>query len=53
VAKIVVEKFGDDAAVHAAMNADSLLDKGDVDERAAWLWILKNIQELQRENPGR
>lgn len=35
-AKALVDQHGDDAAIHAAMRADELLDEGDLDGAATW-----------------
>ena len=41
--------FGDDAAIHAAMRADELMETGDMEGRAVWLRIVKAIEELLSE----
>ena len=38
-AKLLVDKHGDEAPIHAAMRSDALLDRGDMKGRAAWLAI--------------
>jgi len=44
--------FGDDAAIHAAMRADELMETGDMEGRAVWLRIGKAVEELgAREKP--
>ncbi len=35
-ANVLVKQHGQDAPIHAAMRADELLDKGDLDGYAAW-----------------
>ncbi len=45
-AAIVVKKHGEDAATHAAMRADKLMDVGDMDGRAVWLRVIAAIKEL-------
>ena len=47
-ARLLIEKHGDEAPIHAAMNADAMLERGDLDGRAVWLGILKAVKELQR-----
>ncbi len=37
---------GQDAPIHAAMRADGLLDKGDLDGYAVWKRILRAVEEL-------
>ena len=38
-----------DAPIHAAMNADAMLEKGDVDGYAVWKRILRAVGELLSE----
>ena len=38
--------------IQAAMRADAMLDKGDLDGAAVWRRIVKAIEELQRAEPG-
>ena len=37
--------------IHAAMQADAMLEKGDLDGRAVWLRIIGAIEELLRGRP--
>jgi len=37
-----VKQHGDEAPIHAAMNADAMLEKGDMDVRAVWLRIVSS-----------
>ncbi len=41
-----------DAPIYAAMKADAMLDKGDLDGAAVWKRILRAVGELQREEPA-
>ena len=50
-AKLLVDHHGDEAPIHAAMRADELLDKGDLDGAAVWRRIVAVIKELQRSEP--
>ena len=51
-AKLLIDRHGDNAVIHAAMRADELLEAGDLDGQAVWKRILKAIEELQsRERP--
>ena len=50
-AKLYIERYGDDAAIHAAMRTDELLDQGDMDGRAQWLRILDAVKELLATEP--
>lgn len=47
-AKLLVDRHGTEAAIHAAMRADTLLDEGDVEGQRIWLRIVKAIEELLR-----
>ena len=51
-AKLLVDQHGTEAPIHAAMEADEMLDKGDLDGQAVWLRILKAIEELLNTRPG-
>ncbi len=45
----LIEQHGEDAPILAAMRADQLMETGDMDGRAAWLRIVKAIEELQSQ----
>ncbi len=47
-AKLLVDRHGDEAPLHAAMRADELLAEGDVDGQQIWKRILSAIEELLR-----
>ena len=47
-AKLLVDRHGDDAPIHAAMRADELMDQGDMEGRAVWLRIKEAVEELLR-----
>ena len=51
-ASLLVKHHGEDAPIHAAMRADAMLDKGDLDGLAVWKRILRAVEELQRAEPG-
>ncbi len=51
VANLLVKRHGQDAPIEAAMRADAMLDKGDLDGYAAWKRILKAVEELQGTAP--
>ncbi len=51
-AKLLVDKHGDEAPIHAAMQAAELLDKGDLDGTAVWRRIVSAINELLAGKPG-
>ncbi len=50
-AQVLVKQHGPDAPIHAAMRADAMLDKGDLDGAAAWRRILRAVEELQGTAP--
>lgn len=45
-AKLLVEQHGDEAPIEAAMRADAMLKKGDLDGQRVWLRIVRAIEEL-------
>jgi len=47
-AKLLVDRHGDEAPIHAAMQADELLAEGDLEGERVWIQILKAIEELLR-----
>jgi hypothetical protein len=51
-ANLLVKQHSEDAAIEAAMRADAMLDKGDLDGYAVWRRILRAVEELQRVEPG-
>ena len=38
--------------IHAAMRADDMLEKGDLDGYAVWKRVLRAVGELRRTEPG-
>ncbi len=50
-AAVLMHERGEDAVIEAAMRADALLDKGDMDGRAVWLRVIAVIQELEATEP--
>ena len=50
-AKLLIDQHGDEAPIHAAMQADAMLETGDFDGQAVWLRILKAIEELLNTRP--
>ncbi len=50
-AQVLVKQHGEDAPTPAAMRADAMLDKGDLDGCAVWRRILRAVAELQRVEP--
>ncbi len=51
-AKLLIDQHGDEAPIHAAMQADAMLDKGDVDGAAVWRRCVGAINELLSTRPG-
>jgi len=47
-----VKQHGEDAPVHAAMRADAMLVKGDLDGYVVWKRTLRAVGELRRTAPG-
>ncbi len=46
-------QHGPDAPIHAAMRADAMLEKGDLDGCAVWKRIVKAVEELlSKERPA-
>ncbi len=51
-ANILVKQHGRDAPIHAAMLADAMLDKGDMDGYAVFKRVVKATEELlSKERP--
>ena len=51
-AQALVKRHGPDAPIQAAMRADAMLDKGDLDGYAVWKRIVKAAGELlSKERP--
>ncbi len=51
-AQLLVKILDQDAPIQVAMNADAMLDKGDLDGYAVWKRILRAVGELRRAGPG-
>ncbi len=50
-ANLLVKRHGEDAPNHAAMRADAMLEKGDLDGYGVWKRILRAVGELQGAAP--
>ncbi len=50
-ASVIIEQYGEDAPIHAAMRADATLKAGDPDGYAMWKRILRLIEALQGTAP--
>ena len=51
-ARLLIDQHGDEAPIYAAMEADAMLDKGDLDGQVVWMRILEAIKELLNTRPG-
>ena len=51
-AHALIQRHGDAAAIEAAMKADAMLDKGDLDGAAVWRRIVAAVNDIQREEPA-
>ena len=51
-ANILVGEHGADAATHAAMRADALMEAGDMEGRGVWLRVLAAVNELMATEPS-
>ena len=52
-AHALIQQHGDAAAIEAAMNADAMFDKGDLDGAAVWRRIVAAVNEMQRDEPAK
>ncbi len=50
-ANALVKHHGQDAPIEAAMRADAMLEKGDLEGYAVWKRILRAVGELQGTEP--
>ncbi len=50
-AKQIIDRYGQDAPLEAAMRADAMLEAGDLDGLAVWKRIKKSAEEWLRERP--
>ncbi len=51
-ASVIIKQYGQDAPIHAAMRADAMLEKVDLDGYAVWKRILRAVGELQGTDPA-
>ncbi len=45
-ANLLVKHHGEDAPIQAAMRADPMLEKGDLDGYAVWKRVLRAVEDL-------
>ncbi len=50
-ANLLIKQHGDEAAIHAAQQADACLEKGDLDGKVVWLAVIEAIKELRDTTP--
>ena len=50
--KLLIDRHGDEAPIHAAPQADAMLDKGDLDGGAVWRRIVSAVNELLADAPA-
>ncbi len=50
-ANVLGKQHGQDARIEAAMRADAMLEKGDLDGVSVWKRILRAVEELMRASP--
>ena len=50
-AKALIDSYGNDAPIHAAMRADELLAQGDMDGAGTWRRIIAAVKELENTKP--
>ena len=50
-ANLLVKRHGQDAPIHAAMRADAMLEKGDMDGDAVWKRILRAALRSREARP--
>jgi hypothetical protein len=50
-AKAMIARYGSNAGLEAAERADEHLEKGDLEDSAAWQRIMTAIEKLQAEKP--
>ncbi len=53
-ANILIREHGQDASIQAAMRADAMLEKGDLEGCAVWKRVLRAVEELlsNKRPPG-
>ncbi len=52
-ARMLIDKHGERASIHAVMRADGRLAARDLDGRAMWLRVLRAVKELLKQKPER
>ncbi len=52
-ANVIINQYGEDAPIHAAMRADATLEAGDLNGYAVWKRRLRAVEELVRKEPAK
>ena len=47
-AQVLMKQYGQDAPIHAAMRANAMLEKGDLEGCAVWKRVLRAVEEIQK-----
>ncbi len=50
-AHVLLKQHGEDAPIHAAMEADKMLEKGDLDGYVVWKRIMRAVEEMMKKEP--
>ncbi len=50
-AQVLVKQHGQDAPIQAAMRADAMLERGDLDGFSVWKRIVKAVEDRQGVEP--
>ncbi len=48
----LIQRYGQDAEIEAAKQADAMIEAGDPEGLAVWKRILRAVDELQRDRPN-
>ena len=46
-ANLLINQLGEGALFFAAQQADMCWERGDLDGKATWMWVIRAIKELQ------
>ncbi len=49
-ANVLIREHGEDAAIEAAIWADAMLERGDLEGQVVWKRIVRAVGEIQRTN---
>ena len=51
-ANVLIRQHGEEAPIFAPMEADAMLERGDLDGYGVWRRILRAVEKLCRTEPG-